>query len=42
MPRRTKKEKAEGIDKDKQALRAKKIAKKEKKKAILSKKSRKK
>ena len=42
MQRRTKKEKAEGRHKHKQALRAKKIAKKEKKKAMLPKKSRKK
>ena len=38
MPKKSKKEKAAGIEKHKQDLRAKKIAKKEKKKAIVSKK----
>ena len=42
MPKRTKKEKAEGREKHRQALRAKKMAKKEKKNAIASKKIKKK
>lgn len=42
MPKRTKNEKAAGREKHKQDMRAKKMAKKEKKKAIVSKKIKKK